>query len=98
MIRNFIFCFALLLSASTYAQLPGFTLDIAVTSETCFENGVINVEVDGIAAGATVDYVIYKMPDEVTPVGTAAGNPAPNFPAIFNGLDSGDYKVVATQI
>src|SRR5690554_736876 len=97
MIRNFIFCFALLLSASTYAQLPSFTLDITVTPETCFENGVIDVEVDGVAAGATMSYVIYKMPDEATPVATAVGNPAPNFPAIFNGLDSGDYKVVATQ-
>src|SRR5690554_1498800 len=97
MIRNFIFCFALLLSASTYAQLPSFTLDITVTPETCFENGVIDVEVDGVAAGATVSYVIYKMPDEVTSVATAAGGAAPNYPASFTGLDSGDYKVVATQ-
>lgn len=97
MIRNFIFCFALLLSASTYAQLPSFTLDITVTPETCFENGVIDVEVDGVAAGATVSYVIYKMPDETTPVANGAGGAAPNYPASFTGLDSGDYKVVAIQ-
>src|SRR5690554_2713967 len=97
MIRNFIFCFALLLGVFSYAQLPAFTLDIEVTPETCYDNGVIDVEVDGVASGATVSYVIYKMPDETTPVANGAGGAAPNYPYSFEGLDSGDYKVVATQ-
>src|SRR5690554_6846650 len=97
MIRNFIFCFALLLGVFSYAQLPAFTLDIEVTPETCYDNGVIDVEVNGVASGATVSYVIYKMPDETTPVANGAGGAAPNYPYSFEGLDSGDYKVVATQ-
>ncbi len=98
MIRNFIFCFALLLGAFSYAQLPAFTLDAIPTPETCYDNGVIDVTVDGTVAGVTVDYVIYKMPDTGTPVGTALGNAAlPGYPFSFTGLDAGDYLVVATQ-
>lgn len=93
MIRNFIFCFALLLGAFSYAQLPGFTLEAETTAETCFQNGTITVTVEGIAPGAAVDYVLYMLPDEDTPL-PVTGN-GETF--TFSGLANGAYKVVATQ-
>src|SRR5690606_2490414 len=98
MIRNFIFCFALLLGAFSYGQLPAFTLDATSIPETYFDNGVIDATVDGTVAGVVVDYVIYKMPDTTTPVATLLGNATlPGYPVSFTGLDAGNYLVVATQ-
>jgi len=94
MIRSFIIGFTLLVGVFSQAQ---FTLSVTPTPETCFGNGEIDVSVSGVPSGATVDYVLYKLPDLTTPVATAVGGPPPNYPFTFQGLTDGTYKVVATQ-
>src|SRR5690606_24922462 len=75
-----------------------FDLNAEPVAETCYENGEIIAMVEGASADAVVDYVIYKMPDETTPIATGEGDPGVlGHPYLFEGLDSGDYKVVATQ-
>lgn len=97
MIRNFIFCFALLLGAFSYAQ--NFTLNLVPTLETCFGNGAVAVTVENATAGATVDYVIYKLPNVTNPIAVGVGNAAEvGYPHNFSGLTSGEYQVVATQV
>src|SRR5690606_35311612 len=97
MIRNFIFCFALLLGAFSYGQ--NFTVNLTPTPETCFGNGAISVTVDNVVAGATVDYVIYKLPNDSVPLAVGVGNAGGvGYPYTFSGLTAGDYKVVATQV
>lgn len=96
MIRNFIFCVVLLFGASSFAQ--SFDLTLTPTAETCYGNGAISVTANNTVAGVTVDYVLYKMPDESTPVAFGVGNSGqPGYPFTFSGLTPGDYKVVATQ-
>src|SRR5690554_1326941 len=97
MIRNFIFCFALLLSASTYAQLPGFTLNVSVTPEPCVGSVGLDLTIGGLVEGAThVVYTVYEMPDE-TPILTSLGGPAPDFSISFTLFQEGEYKVIAQQ-
>src|SRR5690606_32275041 len=97
MIRNFIFCFALILGAFSYAQ--NFTLNLVPTLETCFGNGAVAVTVENATAGATVDYVIYKLPNVTNPIAVGVGNAAEvGYPHNFSGLTSGEYQVVATQV
>lgn len=97
MIRNFILCFALLLSASSFAQV--FDVNLTPTTETCYGSGAITVTVANTVAGATVDYVLYKMPDTSTAVafGAVGASGAPDYLHTFTGLVAGDYEVVATQ-
>lgn len=95
MIRNFIFCFVLLLSASSFAQ---FSINLTPTPETCYGNGAISVTVDNTVAGATVDYVLYKLPNVTTPLASGVGDSGQTgYPFTFSGLTTGDYEVVATQ-
>jgi|GEM_PF-1178251 len=96
MIRSFIIGFMLLVGA-TFSYAQSFTLNATPTAETCFGNGTISVSVDGVVSGADVDYVLYKMPDQTNPVATAAGQAPPNYPFTFDGLTTGEYKIVATQ-
>jgi len=95
MIRSFIIAFTLLVGV--FSQAQSFTLNTTPTAETCFGNGEIDVSVSGVPSGATVDYVLYKLPDLTTPVATAVGGSPPSYPFVFQGLTDGQYKVVATQ-
>jgi len=95
MIRNFIIGFALLVGVSSQAQQPQFTLNLTSTAETCLGNGIIAGSVDGVTAGADVDFVLYKFPDLTTPVATAIGT-APDYSFSFS-VGEGQYRVVATQ-
>lgn len=98
MIRNFIFCFVLLLSAPSFAQLPGFDLFPEQTPVICSDDGTITVTVGDTVADVTVTYELYQLPDEITPISTGVGNAGePGYPFTFTGLSFGDYKVVAVQ-
>ncbi|MFT3795264.1 gliding motility-associated C-terminal domain-containing protein [Flavobacterium sp.] len=72
------------------AQLTDFTLNVAVTQETCTGNGALNFETTGTTPGATMLYSVYLLPDTVTPIAVLSDTS-------FTGLTSGDYLVVATQ-
>jgi len=95
MIRSFIIGFTLLVGV--FSQAQPFTLNATPVPETCFGNGEIIVSVASVPSGATVDYVLYKLPDVTTPVATAVGGAPPTYPFTFQGLTDGTYKVVATQ-
>ena len=73
-----------------YSQLPDFNLNVAVSDETCTNNGKLTMTTSGTVSGATVVYRLYIAPDFVTSVAETAGS-------TFTSLASGNYRVVATQ-
>lgn len=75
----------------SFAQLNDFTLQVVATNETCTANGTLNFSVSGINDGAAITYSIYKLPDLITPIAVINTTS-------LNGLTSGTYVVVATQI
>lgn len=75
---------------TSFAQLSSFTLNVAVTNETCTGNGGFQFSTSGTTAGATVSYAIYLLPNLATPLAVTNNSS-------FSGLNSGVYSVVATQ-
>lgn len=76
--------------ASAFAQLPDFSLSVTNTNETCTGNACMTFTVSGTAAGASVAYGIYLLPNTTNPVATTSGSS-------YCGLTAGNYLVVATQ-
>lgn len=81
---------ALIFSLHTFAQLPGFTFDIAETHQTCLGNGELNFTVSGTTPGATMGYEVYLLPNTTTPLVITTDTTVSN-------LVAGTYMVVATQ-
>jgi len=78
------------LSQIAFAQLPNFTLTVTKTDESCTANGTLNFTATNTAAGATVVYQIFRLPDVTNPITETNANS-------FGGLTAGTYKVLATQ-
>lgn len=74
---------------SGHAQLPNFTLNVTATNEACPGNGTLNATVSGTNPAATISYQVFLLPNTTTAISTAS---------FVNGLTSGTYQVVATQI
>ncbi|HEX8269554.1 MAG TPA: T9SS type B sorting domain-containing protein [Flavobacterium sp.] len=70
--------------------MPNFTLTVTATDETCPGNGILTFNVQPTAAGATVQYQVFLLPDLTSPVATLSA-------LTLGGLPSGTYHVVATQ-
>ena len=81
----FLFC-----SVSLHAQLPDFTLNAIPANETCPGNGSLQMSVTGTDPAATVTYVVYLLPDTVTPIANSTAD-------FISGLGHGTYHIVATQ-
>lgn len=75
---------------NSYSQIDNFTLSVTPTNETCTANGKLTFSVSNTLPGSTVIYTIYKLPNLVTPITVTSVSP-------FTGLNSGTYRVVATQ-
>ena len=86
-ITTFIFLF---LHVLCYSQLSDFNLNVTATDETCSGNGGLQMSVSNTTAGASIIYTLYLLPDTVNPIAETSANS-------FNGLQSGDYNVVANQ-
>jgi gliding motility-associated-like protein len=88
--RKTLLLFLLFSSFSCFSQLSNFTLIVSSTNETCTANGTLSFNVSGTTAGATILYSVFLLPNTTTPITvTSATN--------FNGLPSGNYRVIATQ-
>ncbi|WP_338732766.1 T9SS type B sorting domain-containing protein [Mangrovimonas cancribranchiae] len=74
----------------SFAQLPDFTLNVTSIDETCSGNGAIQMSVSNTTSGSEIVYTLYAFPDIGTPIAQTSNN-------IFNNLNSGDYRVIATQ-
>jgi hypothetical protein len=74
-----------------HAQLSPFTINVASSPQTCLGNGSLNFTVNGATPGAAMEFEVYLLPNTSQPVTTVTSMTA-------NGLVSGDYKVVATQL
>lgn len=68
----------------------GFNLSVTTSNETCAGNGSASFIVTNTDPGGSLVYVVYKLPDVVTPY--ASGTT----PAV-NGLSAGDYRVVVRE-
>lgn len=71
-------------------QLSDFNLQVTPTNESCANNGSIQIQTSNTTAGATISYSLYKLPNTVTPIAQFTNN-------TLNSLDSGDYRLLATQ-
>lgn len=88
--KNLFTLLFLLFTATMFASLPGFTLTLTPTPQTCLGNGAISFTPAGINPLATMDYAVYLLPNTTTPVATVATGS-------ISGLVAGNYRVVATQ-
>ncbi|HEX8270693.1 MAG TPA: gliding motility-associated C-terminal domain-containing protein [Flavobacterium sp.] len=86
----FSFLFLFLLPIAAHSQLPTFTLNTTSVPETCPGNGSIGFTTTGTAAGSSVLYNIYQLPNAIVPIATLAAN-------TLGGLTAGTYLVIATQ-
>lgn len=82
--------FFIFLSQSAHAQLSDFTLNVAVTDETCTGNGALTFSTQNTTPGATIIYSVYLLPDTTTPIAVLSGT-------TITGLSAGNYMVVALQ-
>lgn len=80
----------LLFSSLTYSQLSNFTLSVTPTPETCLGNGSLSFSVSNSTSGSTIGYAVYLLPNLTTPIATVTTTS-------LTGLNSGNYRVVATQ-
>lgn len=72
------------------SNILAFTITATTTNETCSGNGTISIIASNTNPAGTMQYLIYKLPDLVTPLLTS------NSPNI-TGLSSGTYKIVARE-
>ncbi|MGV3697268.1 T9SS type B sorting domain-containing protein [Flavobacterium sp.] len=73
-----------------FCQLSNFTLTVTKVDETCSNNGRMNFSVSNTTPGATMLFSIFRLPDVTTPISVQSASS-------ISGLDSGTYRVVATQ-
>ncbi len=73
----------------------GFDLILTATPETCYGNGAISITTENTVAGATLEYVLYKLPDDNIPYSLGIGDSGELY--TFSGLTFGDYKVEVIQ-
>lgn len=80
----------LVFSLQLFAQLPPFTFNVAVTDQTCLNNGVLTFTTSGTQPGAGITFTVYKLPDTVNNVIETTNTVVP-------GRSAGNYFIRATQ-
>lgn len=68
----------------------GFTLVVTPTTETCSGNGSLSFSTTNPAAGGSIEFFIYKLPNTTVPYASTFAN-------TLGGLTAGDYRVVAVE-
>lgn len=89
-LKVLLFIIALFFSLQTFAQLPPFTFNVAVTNQTCLNNGVLTFSTSGTQPGAGITFTVYKLPDTVNYVIETTNTVVP-------GRSAGSYQIRATQ-
>ncbi|MCB0444742.1 MAG: T9SS type B sorting domain-containing protein [Gelidibacter sp.] len=74
-----------------YSQLSDFNFSVSATDETCSGNGALEMTVSNTTPGASMIYTLYLLPDSTNPIAETTAN-------TFTSLQSGSYRVVATQM
>lgn len=82
--------FFITLNFSSFAQLSSFDLDVAVTNETCDDNGTLTFNITNASPEASFLFTVFLLPDLDNPIAVTTENNLSN-------LDSGTYRVVAVQ-
>ncbi|MFY0482698.1 T9SS type B sorting domain-containing protein [Flavobacterium sp. PLA-1-15] len=91
MILKKIILFVFFLTTSIgYSQLTDFNFSVVSTSETCAGNGTLQMTVSNTTSGSEIVYQLYLAPDFSNAIAETTSDS-------FNSLQSGDYRVVATQ-
>jgi gliding motility-associated-like protein len=85
-----LFVFLFLSTTATYSQLSAFTLNVAITDETCTNNGAIGVTVSNAVANSEITYQLYLAPEFDIFIAQTVG-------PSFSSLSAGNYRVIATQ-
>jgi gliding motility-associated-like protein len=87
--KNWIFLsVAFLFLKSSLAS--AFTFTVTPTPETCSGNGVISFSVSNAAANGTIVFVVYKLPNNTTPIAVVSSTS-------LTGLNFGNYLIEARQ-
>lgn len=91
MVFKKIICFVLLLITSiSYSQLADFNFDVVATNETCAGNGTLQMSVSNTTGGSEIIYRLYLAPDFTNAIAETTTNS-------FGSLQSGNYRIIATQ-
>lgn len=86
-----IFFFVLFLATSIgHAQLADFNFDVVSTDETCAGNGAMQMSVSNTTAGSEIIYKLYLAPDFTNAIAETTTDS-------FGSLQSGNYRIIATQ-
>lgn len=83
----FFLSYCTLYSSNSYC----FNFTASPTNETCSGNGKIDFSVSDTDPNGTILYVIYLLPDTITPYATTSNS-------FLNGLSSGTYRIIAREI
>ena len=89
----------MLIQGITHAQITSFTLSTTPTAQTCAGNGQVVIDISGTQAGAEFEFVIYQLPNTVTPIRTVSGIPSTGMTLSHTEgtLTTSNYRLVATQ-
>ncbi len=82
--------YALVLIFFSVCTAFGFTFTATPTNETCSGNGSISFSAFNTDPNGTLVYVVYKLPDTVTPYATISGT-------ILGGLSAATYRIIARE-
>lgn len=89
-LRFIIILFLCNYSSNSYSQLANFNISVAVSDETCTNNGKLDMTVSGTTANSAIVYRLYIAPDFSTSIAETTG-------ISFTSLAAGSYRIVATQ-
>lgn len=90
MLKKIILLLFFLVTAQSYSQLPDFNFDATSTNETCAGNGTIDMVVSNTSPGSEIVYQLYLAPDFLNAIAETTSDS-------FGSLQSGSYRIVATQ-
>lgn len=82
--------YSFLLYIVSVCAVFGFTFTANPTAESCAGNGAITFTSFNADPNGSIVYVVYKLPDIVTPYATVTNN-------VLNGLSAGTYRIIARE-
>ena len=90
MFKKLILLFLFFITSVSYSQLSDFNFDVITINETCAGNGALQMSVSNATAGSEIVYILYLSPDFTNAIAETSTDS-------FGSLQSGNYRVVATQ-
>ncbi|MDR6966844.1 gliding motility-associated-like protein [Flavobacterium arsenatis] len=90
MLKRIILLLFFLVTSIGYSQLADFNFDVVSTAETCAGNGTVQMTVSNTTPGSELIYQLYLAPDFSNSVAETTSD-------TFGSLQSGNYRIIATQ-